>query len=91
MKAVYKILNNQDKMTMKHFYHIRYDPDLEEGFCAMRRIPYACIGCVEQLSNTWLPNLDKTLQPHYAIEPKTFKYSSILWGYNKNYIANLTF
>ena len=23
MKAVYNILNNQDKLTMKHFYHIR--------------------------------------------------------------------
>ena len=35
MKAVYKILNNKDKVTMKHFYHIRCDPDLGKGFCAM--------------------------------------------------------
>ena len=35
MKAVYKIVNNQDKVTMKQFYHIRCDPDLDEGFCAM--------------------------------------------------------
>ena len=26
MKAVYKILNNRDKVSMKHFYHIRCDP-----------------------------------------------------------------
>ena len=26
MKAVYKILNNKDKVSMKHFYHIRCDP-----------------------------------------------------------------
>ena len=32
MKAVYKILNNQDKVKMEHFYHIRCDPDLDEGF-----------------------------------------------------------
>ena len=50
MKDVYKILNNKDKLTMKHFYHVRCDPDLGEGFCAMRRIPCACSGCVEQLS-----------------------------------------
>ena len=25
MKAVYKILNNKDKVSMKHFYHIRSD------------------------------------------------------------------
>ena len=37
-KAVYKVLNNQDKVTMKHFYHIRCNPKLEQGFCDMRRI-----------------------------------------------------
>ena len=59
MKAIYKILNNKYKVTMKNFYHIRCNPDLEEGFCAMRRIPCACSGCVEQLYKPWLPNLDK--------------------------------
>ena len=68
---------------MKNVYHIRYDPDLDEGFCAMRRIPCACTGCVEQLSKPWLPNLEKTQQPRYVIEPETCKYSSILHGYNK--------
>ena len=71
MKAVYNILNNQDKITMKHFYHIRCDPDLDKGFCAMLRINCACYGCVEQLSNTWLTNLDQILQQSYAIEPET--------------------
>ena len=58
---------------MKHFYHVRCDPDLGEGFCAMRRIPCACSGCVEQLSKNWLPNLKKNLQPRYVIEPETCK------------------
>ena len=62
MKAVYKIMNNQDKVTMKHFYHIICDPDLDGGFCAMRRITCDNNGCVEQLYNPWLPNSDKTLQ-----------------------------
>ena len=57
MKAVYKILNNKDKVSIKNVYRIRCDPELGEGFCAMRRIPCACYGCVEQLSKTWLPNL----------------------------------
>ena len=26
MKADYKILNNKDKVSLKHFYHIRCDP-----------------------------------------------------------------
>ena len=74
---------------MKHFYHIRCNPELGEGFCAMRRIPCACSGCVEQLSKPWLPNLEKTPQLRYAIEPETCKYSSILRGCNKWYIAKL--
>ena len=73
MKAVYNIMNNQDKVKIKNVYHRICDPDLDEGLCAIRCIPCACTGCVEQLSNTWLPNLDKTLQPRYAIEPKTCK------------------
>ena len=73
MKAVYKILNNQDKLTMKQFYHIRRDPDLDKSFCAMQRITCSCTGCVEQLSKTWLPNLDKYPQPRYSIEPETCK------------------
>ena len=32
MKDVNKIMN---KVTMKNFYHIRCDPDLDEGLCAM--------------------------------------------------------
>ena len=89
MKAVYKILNNKDKVTVKHFYHIRCDPDLDKGFCDMRRIPCACTRCVDQLSKPWLPYLDKTLQPRYVIEPETCNYSSILNGYNKWYLAKL--
>ena len=74
---------------MKHFYHIRCDPDLEEGFCAVRRIPCACTECFEKLSKPQLPNLDKTLQPRFVIESETCKYSSILHGYKKCYIAKL--
>ena len=91
MKAVYKILNNQDKVKMKHFYHIRCDPGSDKGFCAIQSIPCACNGCVEQLSKRCLTNLDKTLQPSYVIKPETCKYSSILRVYDKWYISKLTF
>ena len=46
MKAVYKILNNQYQVTMKHFCHIRCNHDLDKGFCDMQRIPYDCTGFV---------------------------------------------
>ena len=68
---------------MKQFYHIRCAPDLDKVFCAMRLIPCACTGFVEQLSKPWLPNLDKTPQPRYVIVSEAGKYSSILRGYNK--------
>ena len=73
MKAVYNILNNKYKVTMKHFYHIRCDPDLDKVLCSILRKPCVCTGCVEQLSNTWLTNLDKNLQPRYDIELKKCK------------------
>ena len=76
---------------MKHCYHIRCDPDLDKGFYAMRRTPCACTGCVEKLSKPWLSKLDKTFQPRYVIEPETYKYSSILSGYNKLYITKYNF
>ena len=66
---------------MKHFYHSWCDPELDEGFYAMRRIPCTCSECLEQLSKPWLSNLGKTQQPRYVIKPETFKYSSILRGY----------
>ena len=73
MKPVYKILNNQDKVTMKHFYYIRCDPDLDKCFCDMLRILCAFTGWVEKLSKIWLPNLDKALQPRYVIKTETSK------------------
>ena len=76
---------------MKYFYHIRCDPDLDEGLCAMWIIPCDYTGCIEQPSKPWLTHLDKTLQPRYAIELKTCKYYSILSGYNKCYIWNFDF
>ena len=57
----------------------------------MKRMHCACTGYVEQLSKPWLPNLDKTLQPCYVIEPETCKYSFILCGYNKWYIYKINF
>ena len=91
MKSVNKILNNQDKVTMKHFYYIRCDSDLDKVLCAMRCILCACTWCVDKHSKTWLPNFNKTLQPKYGSEPEICKYSSILQGYNKWYIDKLTF
>ena len=68
---------------------MRCDPDLGEVFCAIRHIPCAVTGYVDQLSNPWLHDRYKTLQPCYAIKPKTCKYSYILRGYNKWFICQI--
>ena len=60
MKAVYNILNNQDKVTMKHVYRIIYVPGFDEDFCDMRCIPCAFTAFVEKLSKLCLPNLIKS-------------------------------
>ena len=83
MKAVYKILNHQDRVTIKHFNYIRCNHNLDEGFCAMQRILCACNWFVRKMSKLWFPNLDETLHPRYVIKPETCKYSSILGGYNR--------
>ena len=81
-------MNNQDKVTMEHFYRIRRDPTLGKGFCAMQQILCDCTGCVEQLSNNLLPNRDTTPQPSYAIKPKPgstlTSYVTIINGIFKN-------
>ena len=49
----------------------------------MQRIRCACSGSIEKLSKPWLPNLLKTQQPRYVIEPETCKYSLLeydLWN-----------
>ena len=35
MEDIYKVLNNQDEVTMRQFYHILCYTDLDEGFCDM--------------------------------------------------------
>ena len=75
---------------MKQFFHIICDHDLDKGFCDMQWMSCACTGCVEQLSKPWLPNLYKTLQPRYAIEPKNVStlpyYVSIIYGILPNWL-----
>eukprot|EP00978_Attheya_sp_CCMP212_P047081 scaffold421216_cov54-Attheya_sp.AAC.1 len=47
--ATYKILDNRDKVKLKMLYHIRCDPELGQGFCAMQCIPCACNACIEAI------------------------------------------
>ena len=78
MKAVYNILNNKDKVSMKQFYHIICDLEVGKGFCAMRRRKCACTACIEQPYKPWLPNLEK---PNYHVMLSNQKYVGNLQSY----------
>eukprot|EP00978_Attheya_sp_CCMP212_P027680 scaffold93292_cov36-Attheya_sp.AAC.2 len=74
---------------MRDLYHIRCDPDLGLGKCAMRRIPCVCPACRLSLDQVWQAQVDADKQPRYAGHVGDCKYSSIMGTYNKWYIVDL--
>jgi hypothetical protein len=74
-------------------YNIRADPDLGIGKIAVRRIPCACNGCIEQLEMLWVPGVKPAEQGRYATS-KTCHWRSIFFeteekGLNDWVIADL--
>ena len=39
---------------MSKHYHLRFDPKLDMGICAIRRIPCACVACTSMLDKPWI-------------------------------------
>ena len=35
-------------------YHLRFDPKLGNGVCAIGRIPCACVACTSMIDKTWI-------------------------------------
>ena len=35
-------------------YHIRFDPNIGHGICAIRRIPRACVACKPMIDKQWV-------------------------------------
>jgi hypothetical protein len=74
-------------------YNIRADPDLGIGKIALRRIPCACNGCIQQLEELWVPGAKPTEQARYATS-KNCHWRSIFYendekGLNDWVIADL--
>ena len=46
-------------------YHLRLEPKLGNGKCAIRRITCACIACTNMLDKPWVIVSDPTRQPRY--------------------------
>jgi hypothetical protein len=47
-------------------YNLRCEKDLGIGVAAVRRIPCACAGCLEQLAKPWQPGVHANQQSRYA-------------------------
>ena len=41
---------------LKH-YHLRFDPKLGMGKCAIRRIPCVCVACTSMLDKPWISGI----------------------------------
>ena len=47
----------------KH-YHLRFDPKLGNGVCAILRIPCACVACTPMLDKHWISAIPSNKQEH---------------------------
>ena len=72
----------------KH-YHLRFDPNLGYGICAIFRIQCACVGCTSMLGKPWIPGITSTKQARY--QPVTnYTYWPFLGSYKNCNIIELT-
>ena len=78
MKAVYKILNNKDKVSMKHFYHIRCYSELGEGFCACGGYLVLVLGVLSNSPNSGYLTWEK---PNNQVMLSNQKHVSTLQSY----------
>ena len=46
-------MRKEKLMGISAMYNFRTDPDLGIGKIAIRRIPCACDGCLDQLNSVW--------------------------------------
>ena len=72
----------------KH-YHIRFDPNLGHGICAIFRILFACVACTSMLDQQRISGIPSTKQARY--QPViNCTYWPVLGSYNNWNIIHLT-
>ena len=45
---------------LSNHYHLRFDPNLGHGICAIIRIPCACVGCTSMFDKPWISGIHST-------------------------------
>ena len=74
---------------MSKNYHLRFDPRLGHGICAICRIPCACVACTSMLDQPWISGTPSKKKSRY--QPVTdFTYWLVLGSYNNFNIIHLT-
>ena len=64
----------------KH-YHLRFDPSLGHGICAICRIIFACVACTSMIDKPWISGIQSIKLVHY--QPIiNFNYWQVLAPYN---------
>ena len=70
-------------------YHLRFDPKIGHGICAIFRIPCACVACISILDKPWISGIPSNKQARY--QPVTnCNYWSVLGSYNNWNIIEIT-
>ena len=68
--------------------NLRFDPKLDHGICAIRRIPCSCVACTYMLDKPWISDILPTKQARY--QPVTnCNYCPVLGSYNNWDIIDL--
>ena len=64
----------------KH-YHLRFDPKIGHGICAIHCIPCVCVACTSMLDQPWIYGIASNKQTRY--QPFTYyNYWPVLGSYN---------
>ena len=77
-----------ERGLVKH-YHLRFDPNIGHGVCAILRIPCACVGCTSILEKLCIYGIQLTRQTRYQYVTN-FTYWQVLGPYNNWTIIDLT-
>ena len=72
----------------KH-YHLRFDPKLGMGVCAIHRIPCACVACTSMLDKPWSSGISSDRQERYKLVTKC-TYWPVLGSFNNLNIIELS-
>ena len=80
---------HHDARGLSKHYHLRFDPKLAIGECAIFRIPCACVACISMLDKPWISGISSDKQERYKPVTK-YNYWPVLGAFNNWKIIQLS-